>query len=134
MRYTGNGGVYPIYQCIWKHREALARHACLTVPSKPLDDAIAERLLTAVTPLTIKLALEALTSLEERDKAIAAQWHRRIERARYDADLAERRYESVDPSNRLIASTLEQRWNDAMRRLLELPGQVRESTAAHCYG
>src|SRR5258708_28052436 len=79
-----------------------------------------ERLLTAVTPLTIKLALEALTSLEERDKAIAAQWHRRIERARYDADLAERRYESGDPSNRLIASTLEQRWNDAMRRLLEL--------------
>jgi hypothetical protein len=49
VRYTGNGGVYPIYQCIWKHREALARHACLTVPSKPLDDAIAERLLTAVT-------------------------------------------------------------------------------------
>jgi DNA invertase Pin-like site-specific DNA recombinase len=124
VRYTGNGGVYPIYQCIWKHREALARHACLTVPSKPLDDAIAERLLTAVTPLTIKLALEALTSLEERDKAIAAQWHRRIERARYDADLAERRYESVDPSNRLIASTLEQRWNDAMRRLLELQAEL----------
>jgi hypothetical protein len=116
--------VYPIYQCIWKHREALARHACLTVPSKPLDDAIAERLLTAATPLTIKLALEALTSLEERDKAIAAQWHRRIERARYDADLAERRYESVDPSNRLIASTLEQRWNDAMRRLLELQAEL----------
>jgi len=124
VRYTGNGGVYPIYQCIWKHREALARHACLTVPSKPLDDAIAERLLTAVTPLTIKLALEALTSLEERDKAIAAQWHRRIERARYDADLAERRYESVDPSNRLIASTLEQRWNDALRRLLELQAEL----------
>jgi hypothetical protein len=74
--------------------------------------------------LTIKLALEALTSLEERDKAIAAQWHRRIERARYDADLAERRYESVDPSNRLIASTLEQRWNDAMRRLLELQAEL----------
>src|SRR5262249_34881644 len=64
------------------------------------------------------------TSLEERDKAIAAQWHRRIERARYDADLAERRYESVDPSNRLIASTLEQRWNDAMRRLLELQAEL----------
>ena len=47
------------------------------------------------------LALEALTRLEERDKAIAAQWLRRIERARYDADLAERRYEAVDPGNRL---------------------------------
>jgi len=97
VRYTGNGGLYPIYQCNWRHREALSRQACMNVASKPLDDAIAERLVTAVTPLTIELALEALTSLEERDKAIAAQWRRRIERARYDVDLAERRYETVDP-------------------------------------
>ena len=55
----------------------------------------------------IELALKALTSLEEHDQAIAAQWHRRIERARYEADLAERRYEAVDPANRLIAATLE---------------------------
>ena len=70
--------------------------------------------------MTIKLALEALTSLEERDAAIGAQWQRRIERARYDADLAERRYEAVDPHNRLVASTLEQRWNDAAQRVLDL--------------
>ena len=94
----------------------------MSLPAKPLDDAIAARLLTAVTPLTIKLALEALTNLEARDKAISAQWHRRIERARYDADLAERRYEEADPSNRLVASTLEKRWNDAMQRMIELEG------------
>jgi hypothetical protein len=68
VRYTGNGGLYPVHQCNWKHREALAGHGCMTVSSKPLDDAITERLLTAVTPLTIKLALEALMNLEERDK------------------------------------------------------------------
>src|SRR5216684_8651597 len=124
VRYTGNGGLYPIYQCNWKHREALSRQACMNVAAKPLDAAVANRLVTAVTPLTIKLALEALTSLEERDKAIAAQWRRRIERARYDADLAERRYEAVDPGNRLIAGTLEQRWNDAMQRLLELEAEL----------
>jgi DNA invertase Pin-like site-specific DNA recombinase len=124
VRYTGNGGLYPIYQCNWKHREALSRQACMNVASKLLDAAVAERLVTAVTPVTIELALEALTNLEERDKAIAAQWRRRIERARYDADLAERRYEAVDPANRLIAGTLEQRWNDAMQRLLELEGEL----------
>ena len=124
VRYTGNGGLYPVYQCNWKHREALAGRDCMTVSSKPLDGAITERLLTAVTPLTIRLALEALTNLEDRDRALAAQWRRRIERARYDADLAERRYEAVDPGNRLIASTLEQRWNDAMQRLLELEGEL----------
>jgi len=124
VRYTGNGGLYPIYQCNWKHREALSPQACMNVAAKPLDAAVAERLVTAVTPVTIELALEALTSLEERDKAIAAQWRRRIERARYDADLAERRYEAVDPGNRLIAGTLEQRWNDAMQRLLELEAEL----------
>ena len=120
VRYTGNGGIYPIYQCVWQHREALTSRACMVVPFKPLDAAIADRVVAAVTPLTIELALKALTSLEERDEAIAAQWRRRIERARYDADLAERRYEAVDPHNRLIASTLEQRWNDAAQRVLEL--------------
>ncbi|HEV7447583.1 MAG TPA: recombinase family protein, partial [Steroidobacteraceae bacterium] len=124
VRYTGNGGLYPIYQCNWKHREGLAGHDCMSVSSKPLDGAITERLLTAVTPLTIKLALEALTNLEDRDRALAAQWQRRIERARYDVDLAERRYEAVDPGNRLIASTLEQRWNDAMLRLRELEDEL----------
>jgi DNA invertase Pin-like site-specific DNA recombinase len=123
-RYTGNGGLYPVYNCNWKHREALARRDCLAVSAKALDAAVAERVLVAVTPLTIELALTALTSLEERDQAIAAQWRRRIERARYDADLAERRYEAVDPANRLIAGTLEQRWNDAMQRLLDLEAEL----------
>ena len=124
VRYTGNGGLYPIYECNWQHREALARHACMTLSAKPLDAAIADRLLAAVTPLTIELALKALTSLEERDQSIGTQWRLRIERARYEADLAERRYEAVDPANRLIASTLEQRWNDALQRVIELEAEL----------
>ena len=48
----------------------------------------------------------------------------RIERARYEVDLAERRYEAVDPANRLIAATLEQRWNDALQRLHDLEAEL----------
>lgn len=117
VRYRGNGGVYPVYQCSWRHKEALDRHACLSVPAAPLDEAVANRLVSAVTPATIQLALAALTTLEEREQAIAEQWRRRVERARYEADLAESRYQAVDPNNRLVASTLEQRWEAAMRRL-----------------
>jgi hypothetical protein len=124
VRYTGNGGIYPMYECNWQHRDAVARHVRMTLPAKSLDAAIADRLLTAVTPLTIELALKALTSLEERDKSIGAQWRWRIERARYEADLAERRYEAVDPANRLIASTLEQRWNEAMQRVIDLEAEL----------
>jgi DNA invertase Pin-like site-specific DNA recombinase len=124
VRYTGNDGIYPVYQCSWRHREGLASRACLSIPATPLDQAISERLVTAVTPVTIDLALAALADLETRDREIGGQWRMRIERARYEADLAERRYESVDPGNRLIAATLEQRWNDALQRLHDLEAEL----------
>jgi len=126
VRYTGNGGIYPVYQCIWKHREALAPRACLSIPAGPLDQVVAARVVGAITPVTIELALAALTSLEQQDQEVGAQWRLRIERARYEADLAERRYEAVDPANRLIAATLEQRWNDAMQRLHDLEAELAE--------
>ena len=124
VRYKGNGGLYPMYQCQWKHREGLSSRACLEVASTPLDRAIADRVVGAITPVTIELALAALSNLEERDREIGAQWRMRIERARYDANLAERRYEEVDPSNRLIAATLETRWNDAMQRMHDLEAEL----------
>ncbi len=96
----------------------------MTLPAAPLNAAIAGRLLAAVTPAAIELALKALTNLEERDKATSTQWRLRIERARYEADLAERRYEAVDPANRLIAATLERRWNDALQRVQELKAEL----------
>ena len=94
------------------------------MPAGPLDQTITERLVGAITPVTIELALTALTNLEERDREIGAQWRMRIERARYEVDLAERRYEAVDPANRLIAATLETRWNDAMQRLRDLEAEL----------
>jgi hypothetical protein len=123
-RYTGNGGLYPVYECNSRSWDRLPLRHCMSLPAGPLDDAISERVLTAVTPLTIKLALEALASFEQRDKPVSAQWRRRIERARYEADLAERRYEEADPSNRLVASTLEKRWNDAMQRMADLEAEL----------
>jgi Recombinase zinc beta ribbon domain len=123
-RYTGNGGLYPVYECNSRSRDRLPLRHCMSLPAGPLDDAISERVLTAVTPLTIKLALEALANFEQRDKLVSAQWRRRIERARYEADLAERRYEEADPSNRLVASTLEKRWNDAMQRMADLEAEL----------
>jgi DNA invertase Pin-like site-specific DNA recombinase len=124
VRYRGNGGIYPVYQCLWKHREGMAPCACLTVSSIPLDKAVTDRLISAITPATIEIALAALTNLEERDREIGAQWRMRIERARYDVDLAERRYEAVDPDNRLIAATLEKRWNEATQRLQYLEAEL----------
>lgn len=125
VRYTGNGGVYPMYLCGSRRRRDGMKKGCnLNLPSGPIDAGFSERLAGAITPMRIELALAALTALEERDQAIGAQWRMRIDRARYEAELAERRYAAVDPTNRLIAATLEQRWNEALQRLSELKAEL----------
>jgi hypothetical protein len=91
-----------------------------------LDAAIAEEVLKALQPAEIGLALAALRELESRDRAISRQWQMRLERAEYEAALAERRYQEVDPSQRLVAGTLERRWNDALLRLEDLKKQAAE--------
>jgi len=119
VRYQGNGGIYPVYECSWKHREALATKACMSVRSDLLDEAISEEVFKALKPAELELALAALHDLEQRDEALMRQWQMRIERAEYEAALAERRYEEADPSNRLVTATLECRWNEALTRLEE---------------
>ncbi|WP_238328146.1 hypothetical protein [Paraburkholderia mimosarum] len=101
--------------------------------SNLLDNAIGEAVLTALQPAELELALTALNELEQRDHAIMRQWHMRIERAEYEVALTERRYQECDPANRLVAGTLERRWNDAMLRLDEIKTQAAEfqSQKAH---
>jgi hypothetical protein len=131
VRYTGNGGVYPCYQCNWLHREGLASKSCMSFRCDLLDAAVAEEVLQALKPAELKLALAALEELEARDHTIGRQWQMRLERAEYEAALAERRYQEVDPSQRLVAATLERRWNDALLRWEELKQQAAEFQRQH---
>jgi DNA invertase Pin-like site-specific DNA recombinase len=114
VRYRGNGGIYPSYECSWKHREGLASKNCFSMRTDLLDSAICEEMFKALKPAELELALAAVDELEQRDQAIMRQWQMRIERAEYECTLAERRYEEVDPSNRLVAASLERRWDEAL--------------------
>jgi hypothetical protein len=126
VRYQGNGGIYPIYECSWQHREGLATKACMRVRSDLLDAAISEEVFKLLKPAELELALAALRELEERGEALMRQWRMRIERAEYEVALAERRYEEADPSNRLVTGTLERRWNEALTRLDEIKTEAAE--------
>ena len=126
-RYTGNGGVYPTYQCNWRKREGLSSNYCLAVRCDLMDKAIAERMLEVIQPGELQLAIKAFEELEQRQKSTENQWRMKIERSSYEAQLAQRRYEEVDPSNRLVAGTLEKRWNDAMMSL----EQIKEEYAKY---
>jgi len=126
VRYTGNGGIYPCYQCNWLRREGLASKDCISFRCDLLDAAIVEQVLEALQPAELELALAALQELEARDQTILRQWQMRLERAEYEAALAERRYQEVDPSQRLVAATLERRWNAALLQLEDLKKQAAE--------
>src|SRR5260370_1639324 len=64
--------------------------------------------------------------LESRVRTTSREWQMRLEGAEYEAALAERRYQEVDPSQRLVAGTLERRWNDALLQLEDLKKQAAE--------
>ena len=126
VRYTGNGGIYPCYLCNRLRREGSASKDCISFRCDLLDAAIAEEVLKALQPAEIELALAALQELESRERTISRQWQMRLERAEYETALAERRYQEVDPAQRLVAGTLERRWNDALLQLEDLKKQAAE--------
>ena len=126
VRYRSNGGICPTYQCNLLRREGLATKSCMVFRSDLLDGVIAQEMLKALQPAELELALAALHELESRDQSILRQWQTRLERAEYEVALAERRYQEVDPANRLVAGTLERRWNDALVHLEDLKKEAAE--------
>jgi DNA invertase Pin-like site-specific DNA recombinase len=125
-RYRGNGGLYPIYECNWRKREGLSKTSCMSIQCGHLDRAVEERVWEVVNEEHLNLALDAYDILRQREGQISTQWKLRLQRAEYEAQLAQKRYEQVDPENRLVASSLEQRWNDTLIELEDVQNQIAE--------
>ena len=92
---------------------------CHGVAARAVDDLVAQQVLRALEPAAVELSIQAQGDAEQERKRLDKHWQQRRQRARYDAELAERRYQAVDPENRLVAATLEKRWE-------ELLGQERQ--------
>jgi hypothetical protein len=123
----------PGYGCVQDYN----RHggaACQFMSSTGVDEAVAQLFLSAVTPAKIDIALQALEELEAERAEARRQWELQLQRADYEVELAQRRYEAADPANRLVAAELEAQWEAALRQreqwqrqreaLEGLPGQV----------
>jgi DNA invertase Pin-like site-specific DNA recombinase len=133
VRYAGSGGIYPLYLCNRLRREGLMHKDCLNFRCDLLDYAVAEEVLKALQPANLELAMAALEQLEARDHSLGQQWKMRLERAEYESALAERRYQEVDPAQRLVAATLEQRWNSALLQVEEIKKQAAEFQRQHAH-
>lgn len=129
--YKNKGKIYPIYSCNRKQKEKKEARSCFSVRATPLDQALSEKVLMAINPAQIEIAIKAFEELEQRNQSLEKQWFLKIERSEYEAQLAQRRYEGVDPSNRLVAGTLEKDWNDALTLLQQVRSQYAEYQEKH---
>ena len=103
---------------------------CQTIHGGSLDDAIGQVLVAAMTPLALEVALTVQQELAARADDADRVRRQQVERARYEADVAQRRFLRVDPDNRLVADALEAAWNDRLRALAaaqEAYTQAREA-------
>jgi Recombinase zinc beta ribbon domain/Recombinase/MerR HTH family regulatory protein len=123
------GTLVPDYQCIGESIQG-GGPRCQTIPGHGVDAAIGQLLLETVTPLALEVALTVQAELEARADEADRLRRSHVERARQRAELARRRYLTVDPDNRLVADTLEADWNDALRALQAAQDEYERANAA----
>lgn len=90
---------------------------CQSIAGAPIDEAVGELIATMMTPAAVELALEIRREIDARHDEADRLRLRAVERAQFEADLAQRRFMLVDPNNRLVADTLEREWNEKLRLL-----------------
>jgi len=109
----------PAYVCARRQR-SFGTSTCWVVPASRIDRAMETYLLDALSLENIDMSLAVVVELEKSATADDRQWQLRLERARIDAERAQRQFDRVEPENRLVARTLEQRWNEALAELERL--------------
>jgi len=131
IRYHARGGKdLPTYLC---QRDGIAngRPICTAIPGHTLDEHVGQLLVDTLTPLAAEAALQVSAELRQRADEADALRAAHVERARYHADLARRRYLAVDPANRLVADTLEADWNTALRALADTQAAYDKARERH---
>jgi DNA invertase Pin-like site-specific DNA recombinase len=123
IRYSGTNGHRAVYWCDKMLIESLAEKPCLTIGARNLEEPIIAIVFAALTRERLIDATRVVELVEEQDAALDRQWQLRLERARYDAKRAERQFDACEPENRVVARTLERRWNEKLTELETLEGE-----------
>jgi len=126
VAYSGSHGEVPRYHC----RGAHINHGgnwCISFGGLRPDRAIAAEILKAVEGNAIEAALEVAARVAEQQRQRHRVLSLELEQAQYEVRLAARRYEAVDPDNRLVAAELEARWNAALQSAGEVEQRLRQN-------
>jgi len=117
------------YEC-HSRKDQQATPTCRSISAHTVDDAVAERLLAALNPEELTLAFAAADELTGRRHRATRAAELAVERARYDADRAERAFHAAEPENRLVVRNLEARWETKLAALAEAESALAETRAA----
>jgi hypothetical protein len=115
VRYVCNSG-----------RAQYGESTCISFGGLRVDAAMSDEVLQAVSGNALQAALEAAEQVRQKRQDLRKAIELEVEQARYEARLAARRYESVDPQQRLVAAELEARWNSALQKMRELESKLQE--------
>jgi DNA invertase Pin-like site-specific DNA recombinase len=121
--YVGYGGKAGRYYC----RGALVNHGterCISFGGLRADHAVGTEVLRVLKPLGINAAVKALEAQTSETSAAERQLDMALQQAHFSAAYARRQYDAVDPDNRLVASELERRWNEALQVVHRIEGEV----------
>jgi DNA invertase Pin-like site-specific DNA recombinase len=123
VAYSGSQHTQLRYTCINKpSAHVRCRHQFL---GRELDQAVAAEVLRALAPGAVELSAAATQEVLRERTRVDRHWQQRLERARFAAERIERQYQAVEPENRLVARTLEQRWNEALLALRQIEEEYR---------
>jgi DNA invertase Pin-like site-specific DNA recombinase len=106
------------YEC-HARKDQQATPTCRSVSTRAVDEIVTERLLAALNPDEVALAFAAADEVTDRRARTGRAAELAVERARYDADRAERAFHAAEPENRLVVRTLEARWETMLATLTE---------------
>ena len=87
---------------------------CQSLAGGVLDEQITRLVFQALEPAALEISLQVAEDLEAERAQEQRHWEQRLERAHYEVERAFRQYDAVEPENRLVARTLERRWEQAL--------------------
>jgi hypothetical protein len=100
---------------------------CITFAGLSLDEAISREILTVLEPAAIEAAVLATEQEQLQQDEIVSALKRELEAAQYTARRAEKQYDTTDPDNRLVASELERRWNEALQKIQQIEARIEQA-------
>jgi DNA invertase Pin-like site-specific DNA recombinase len=125
VAYSGPGGVVIRYGCSGERLDC-GKGSCISFGGLRVDEAVSKEVLRAVEGNAIEAALKAAEQIGRQQQELRTAIELEVEQARYEARLAARRYETVDPEQRLVAKELEARWNVALQKVEEVEQKLEE--------